>query len=122
MYFQHAVADSVPVWGMGKLGITGARGVNIAPDWSSVWFYPRLVWGGLWVFLFLLPYLQDSILIRGMIYSLGSTFVVLFIVFPFQAHKGVMGLELGMMTPLFAFIVNAVWGICAAGWLRLILP
>jgi len=42
------LANSISVWGMGKLGITGAMGVSIAPDWSPAWLYPRIVWGGLW--------------------------------------------------------------------------
>ncbi len=114
------LANSLAVWGMGKSGITGAMGVSVTPDWSPGWLYPRIVWGGLWGFLFLLPYLPDSIFFRGIVYSLGPTLVVLFIVFPFQAKKGIMGLELGRMTPVFAFIVNAVWGICTAWWMTLI--
>lgn len=112
------LANSVAVWGMGKTGITKAMGVSIAPDWSPAWLYPRIVWGGLWGFLFLLPCCQGlSIWARGLLYSLGPTLVVLFIVFPLQAKKGVMGLELGKMTPVFALIVNAVWGLAAAWWL-----
>ena len=114
------LANSLAVWGMGKAGITGAMGVSIAPDWSPAWLYPRIVWGGLWGFLFLLPYLPDSIFMRGFLYSLGPTLVVLLIVFPLQAKKGFFGLELGMMTPVFALFVNAVWGICAAAWLKII--
>jgi hypothetical protein len=115
------LANSLAVWGMGKTGLTGAMGVSIAPGWSPGWLYPRIVWGGLWGFLFLLPYLQSSVFLRGLFYSLGPTLVVLFIVFPLQAKKGVMGLELGMMTPVFALIVNAIWGVCAAWWLKFIL-
>lgn len=111
------LANSIAVWGMGKMGLTAAMGVQIKPAWTPAWLYPRLVWGGLWGFLFLLPWMQDSFLGRGVIYSLAPTLVVLFIVFPMQAKKGAMGLQLGTLTPLFALIVNAIWGIAAAGWL-----
>ena len=112
------LANSLAVWGMGKTGITKTMGVSVAPDWTPAWLYPRIVWGGLWGFLFLLPYWPDSIFWRGILYSLAPTLVVLFIVFPLQAKKGVLGLALGKMTPVFAFIVNAVWGIAAAWWLK----
>jgi hypothetical protein len=114
------LANSLAVWLSGKTGISQMMGVQIAPSWTPAWLYPRIVWGGLWGFLFLLPYLQGSIILRGLLYGLGPTLVVLFVVFPLQAKKGVMGLELGAMTPLFALIVNAIWGIAAAWWLSVI--
>jgi hypothetical protein len=115
------LANSLAVWGMGKSGITGAMGVSVVPNWSPAWLYPRLVWGGIWGFLFMLPYLQGSTVLRGIVYSLGPTLVVLFIVFPMQAKKGMMGVQLGKLTPVFALIVNAVWGIAAAWWLKIVL-
>ncbi len=114
------LANSVAVWGMGQAGLTAAMGVQIKPAWTPAWLYPRLVWGGLWGFLFILPWMPGSILVRGVLYSLGPTAVVLFLVFPMQAKKGMMGLQLGALTPLFALIVNAVWGIATAGWLRFV--
>ena len=41
----------------------------------------------------------------------------LFIIFPERAHKGMMGLELGTLTPLFVVFFNALWGIAAMLWL-----
>jgi hypothetical protein len=40
-------------------------------------------------------------------------------VFPMKANKGAMGLELGMLTPLFVVVFNAIWGWTAAIWLRI---
>jgi len=114
------LANSIAVWGMGKAGITGAMGVQIIPEWTPAWLYPRIVWGGLWGFLFLLPHLENSIWLRGIIYSLGPTLVVSFLVFPLQAKKGMFGLQLGTLTPVFALIVNAAWGVAAAWWLSLV--
>ena len=31
-----------------------------------------------------------------------------------------MGLELGTLTPLFVLFYNAIWGLAAAWWLKLI--
>ncbi len=72
----------------------------------------------MWGFLFLLPVLRNRILSRGVVFSLGPTLVQLFVVLPLNAHKGYMGLDLGILTPLFVFVFNAIWGLTAALWLR----
>ena len=114
-----ALANSLAVWLFGDLGITSFLGVKIAPSLTPGWLYPRIVWGGIWGFLFLLPLMQKSLLLRGLIFSLGPTLVQLFVVFPMQANKGVMGLDLGTLTPLAVIVFNAIWGWSAAIWLRL---
>lgn len=113
-----ALLNSLAVWGFGELGITQALGVKIAPKLSAAFLYPRLVWGGIWGMLFLLPLWQRRIWSRGFIYSLGPTLVQLFVVFPIKANKGAMGLELGLLTPLLVVVFNAIWGWTAAIWLR----
>ena len=113
-----ALLNSLAVWLCGELGITSGFGVKIAPTLSPQWLYPRIVWGGIWGFLFLLPLMRTRILSRGLILSLGPTLVQLFVVFPLKAHKGVMGLDLGSLAPVFVFIFNAIWGVTTAIWLR----
>ena len=110
--------NSLAVWIFGELGITSAFGVKIAPNLSAAWLYPRIVWGGIWGALFLLPLWQRRVLIKGLIYSLGPTLVQLFVVFPVKANKGALGLDLGTLTPVFVIIFNATWGVAAAIWLR----
>jgi hypothetical protein len=110
--------NSLALWVFGVAGITAALGVKIAPPLSAPWLYPRLVWGGLWGLLFLLPLMQKRSLSRGLIFSLGPTVVQLFLVFPVKAGKGVMGLDLGLLTPLLVIVFNAIWGLAAAMWLR----
>ena len=110
--------NSLAVWFFGEVGITSAFGVKIAPKISPAWLYPRIVWGGIWGGLFLLPLRQKKVLISGLIYSLGPTLVQLFIIFPIKADKGAMGLDLGTLTPVFVVIFNAIWGVTAAIWLR----
>ena len=119
-----ALVNSWVVWYMGKKGIPQKFGVAIAPAWSAASFlYPRLVWGGLWGFLFLLPMWQrgfwTGVFSRGILFSIFPTLFQLFYVFPHLADKGVMGLALGKLTPVFVFLYNAVWGLCAAMWLHL---
>jgi hypothetical protein len=110
--------NSLVVWLLGDIGITSALGVKIAPQLSAAWLYPRLVWGGIWGLLFLIPLMQNRYLYRGVLFSLGPTIVQLFVIFPIKANKGIMGFDLGLLTPLLVFIFNAIWGLTAAIWLR----
>jgi hypothetical protein len=110
--------NGLVVWLFGWIGITKWLGVAIAPPLTPAMLYARIVWGGIWGILFLLPLWRGSIWWRGFWFSLGPTLVQLFIVFPVKAHKGVLGLQLGYLTPLFVVFFNAVWGWTAAAWLR----
>jgi hypothetical protein len=111
--------NSIAVWLFGALGISQALGVNLAPHFTPTWLYPRLVWGGLWGFLFLLPLKGLTYTARGLLLSLGPSLGQLLVVFPLQAQKGVFGLQLGYLTPVLVLFFNAVWGIGAAYWLKL---
>ena len=113
-----AVANSLVVYLFGDLGINAALGVKIAPKLTPAWLYPRIVWGGLWGFLFLLPVLRSSVLARGLLFSLGPSLVMFFVIFPMKAKKSMFGLDLGSMTPVLVLFFNAVWGVTAAIWLR----
>ena len=112
------LVNSLAVWFFGDTGITPALGVKIKPMLSAAWLYPRIIWGGIWGFLFLLPLKRNLFLLNGLIFSLGPTLIQLFVIFPIKAQKGVMGLELGTLTPLLVIFFNAIWGITAALWLR----
>ncbi len=113
------LANMLVVWSFGLWGLTQALGVQIAPQLSAPWLYNRLVWGGLWGLLFLLPTRNLSYPIRGLLYSLAPSLVQLFVVFPFQTHKGALGLQLGYLTPAFVLFFNLVWGVAAGFWLQL---
>jgi hypothetical protein len=112
------LANSLTLWLFGALGITHLLGVALSPNLTPAWLYPRLVWGGLWGWLFLLPFPRLAYPSRGVIYSLGPSLVQVFIVFPLAAHKGVGGIELGYLTPLLVLFFNAVWGLVTAIWLQ----
>ena len=113
------ILNSITVWLFGAVGVTTLFGVAIAPELTTVWLYPRIVWGGIWGSLFLLPFFQRNYLVRGVLYSLFPTLVQLFIVFP-QADKGVIGIELGRLTPLFVLFFNAVWGVTTGLWIKFV--
>ena len=109
-----ALANSIAVWLFGDLGIATSFDVSIAPSLTPGWLYPRIVWGGIWGLLFVLPMLQSKLLLKGAVLSLFPTAVQLFVVFPFKADKGMAGLDLGLYTPLFVVFFNWVWGVVTA--------
>jgi hypothetical protein len=111
------LVNGLMVWAFGVWGITTGLGVQIAPELTGAMLYHRLVWGGLWGLVFILPLWQKSLFLRGLFISLGPTLVQLLVIFPFQAQKGFLGLDLGVLTPVFVVVFNAVWGWVAAIWL-----
>ncbi|MGQ9748420.1 hypothetical protein [Desulfosoma sp.] len=116
-----ALVNSWLAWYASQAGVPQKLDVAMAPVWSKAFVYPRIVWGGLWGFLFLLPLLRGGFLVgvfsRGILWSLGPTAAQLLYFYPFVFHKGWLGLGLGSLTPLFVFAYNAVWGLCAAWWI-----
>ena len=112
-----ALANSLAAWAIGHSGLPAALGVPLAPALSLGWLYPRLVWGGLWGLLFALPMTFRSAAVHGLVISLAPTLAQLFVFLP-RAGKGTLGLELGALTPVLVVLLEAVWGIAAAFWLR----
>ncbi|MEC9358044.1 MAG: hypothetical protein VX836_09260 [Pseudomonadota bacterium] len=113
-----ALLNSLAVWAAGHYGLTARVGVAIHPSFSAAWLYPRIVWGGLWGLLLLLPLAPGRTLIRGLVVSLGPSLAQLLFFFPQQTSHGLGGLGLGLLTPVAVLIFNAIWGISAAYWIR----
>ncbi len=114
-----ALAMCVVMWFFASHGITRDLGVAIGGSIAPQWMYPRLVWGGLWGLLFLLPILSSSIFARSLVIALIPTLVTLFIIYPFYEHKGVAGLSLGLLTPFLVFFYFWVWSLVSILVLRL---
>lgn len=113
-----ALANSLVVWFLGDIGITKIAGVAISPQLTAQWLYPRLVWGGIWALLFILPLFKSRILLKGSLLSLIPSIVQLLIIFP-ETGKGIGGMALGALTPVFVLFFNWIWGILAALAIRL---
>ncbi len=111
------------VWYAGDMGIPKSFGVALAPAWSLFYLYSRIVWGGIWGLMFMAPMWKSGfwtgVFSRGIIFSFLPTAFQLFYVFPVLQDKGMMGLALGTLTPVFVCLFNAAWGICAGLWLHL---
>lgn len=114
------LVNSIVAWLCGLYGISAALQVALSPRLTPGWLYRRIVWGGLWGLLFLLPMVKSRFVLRGLIVSLGPTAAQLFYVYPHLLSKGMLGQQLGTLTPLLVLLLNAVWGVSAALWLRMI--
>ena len=112
------LANGLCVWLAVKYGLTAALGVSLAAPLTPAWIYPRIVWGGIWGLLFIVPLWERNPFLRGLFFSIGPTLVMLFVIFPLRLGKGMMGLDLGTWTPAFVILFNAVWGWTAALWMR----
>ena len=107
------LANSLALWLLGDFGITRMLHVSLAPALTPQWLYPRIVWGGIWGFAFVLPFMKSRLISKGLVLSLLPTIFQLFYVFPKQGHQSVLGMGLGMLTPVLVVILNMVWGFVA---------
>jgi hypothetical protein len=114
-----ALVNSLAVWAAGAYHLTACLGIEIAPALTANWLYPRIVWGGLWGFLFMLPVVRGRWWLRGIVLSLAPSAFQLLYVFPYQTNRGLFGLGLGALTPAFVLVANAIWGLSAAWLLRM---
>ena len=114
-----ALVSALAMWLAGRYGLTQAMGVRLAPALSAHWLYPRIVWGGLWGFLFLLPLFGGRWILKSAVLALIVTLIQLFVIYPYTTRYGVAGLELGMLMPLVVYIFAFIWALTAAISLRL---
>lgn len=104
-------------WLFGTIGINALLGSQFAPALTPFWVYQHMVWGGLWAFLFFLPLKRLPYVSLGVIYSLPQTLIALLVMMPGMG-RGMLGLQLGLMTPVLILFFGFVWGIATALWLK----
>ena len=117
------LACSLFIWMLSNWGVTTLLNVQIAPQLTASWLYPRLVWGGIWAIPFFLsvgvPRARRHWVRKGLYLSLLPTLYMLFVVFPYHLDKGQAGLALGTLTPLVVIVTNLVWGLFTGVFTRL---
>jgi hypothetical protein len=104
------LAKSAAAWGAYRLGVTvliGGHGANALTPGA---LYPRVIWGGLWAALFLLPFLRNRIFLGGLLAGAIVT-LVQWVVLPLWWHSG---LNLALMPMLDALLLNLIWGVVTA--------
>ena len=87
------------------------------PEFTAAWLYPRMVWGGIWMLLLLLPLWKKQTILRGCLFSLFPSAMMLFMVLP-NMGKGFLGLGFGTLTPVIVIALNFIYGIFAAFWYK----
>lgn len=111
------LVESIFTWLLGKLGIMALVGITMKPVLTDTWLYQRIIWGGLWMLLLMLPLWKNRIIFRGCIFSLFPSAMTLFITFP-QMGKGFLGTGFGILTPVVVIGLNFIYGIIAAYWYK----
>ena len=112
-----AFIDSVNILILGQAGITAWLGISLHPQFTPTWLYPRLVWGGLWAMLLILPFFRQKTALRGILMSLVPTTMMLVMVFP-EMGLGLLGLKAGLLTPLLVLLLNFIYGMAASFWYK----
>lgn len=107
------LAVTFAIYLFGLSGISQAMGVDIGGPIKIPALYAKMIWGGIWGLVFLLPFPNIATVLRGLVFSLLPSLVQLFVVFPYKEGLSMMGTELGALTWLFVLMVNAVWGLTA---------
>ncbi|MBU2538208.1 MAG: hypothetical protein KKH22_07195 [Proteobacteria bacterium] len=112
-----ALIDSVNIWALGQTGITAWLGIGLRPQFTPSWLYPRLVWGGIWAMLLIIPFLRQKTAMRGILMSLIPTTMMFLMVFP-EMGMGLFGLNAGLLTPLLVLLLNFIYGMAASFWYK----
>lgn len=110
-----ALLDSFNIWAMGKTGLSDLIGITMKPEFTAPWVYQRMIWGGIWMLLLLLPFMKSRTALRGMMVSLLPSAMMLFMVLP-SMGKGMFGLGFGTPMPLVVVGLNFIYGIFASYW------
>jgi hypothetical protein len=109
------LVDSLNIWLLGRVGISDLLGIEMKPEFTTPWLYQRMIWGGIWMLLLLLPVQQGRTAARGMLFSLLPSAMMLFLVLP-SMGKGMLGLGFGSLTPVVVIGLNLIYGLVASFW------
>lgn len=109
-----ALIRGAVAWGAARLGVKVLIGAHGANALNAGVLYPRLIWGGLWAALFLLPFLRGRVLLGGSVAALLVT-LMQWVVLPLWWQSG---LHLSPMLVLESLLLNLIWGIATATLLK----
>lgn len=119
-----ALVSRAFAWVCTNYGLTDLAGVALSASLNIEALYPLMIWGGLWGLAFALTVMsfrsRKYWVRKGILISIAPTLFQLFFVFPYQTTYGTLGIELGMLTPLFIFCYNLVWGVFTGFFARLL--
>lgn len=109
-----ALVKSAVSWGAARGGVTVVVGLHGAAALQPSLLYSRIVWGGLWALLFLLPQLRRSILFGGVAAGVVVT-LMQWVVLPLWWHTAI---HFALVPLADALLLNLMWGLATAALLR----
>lgn len=110
-----ALAKSGAVWVCARFAISAGFATHLASVQYPSGIYARIVWGGLAAFLFLLPLVRKSWVVRGLVWGLVAT-VIQIVIIPILAHSTV---HFALEPFLSVLVLGCIWGLATAIALRL---
>ena len=117
LYFTAAAlggfAVVITAWGLGQIGVADLLDVKVKPPLTKDFLYRQIVWGGIWGLIFLVPVALKPLWLKGLVLTLAPVIVALAVLFP-AAGRGFLGLDLGMLTSVYIYLVNIPWGLVTA--------
>ncbi len=112
-----ALANRILLWILGLLTVVPATNFTIPfPVATKLWLYTAIVRGGVWGFLFLIPW-RTNWWLRGIVFAFGPSLGVWLVIYPYVAHAGFFGLNRGIGALAIPFLANnIVWGLVVSWW------
>lgn len=109
-----AVAKGLLVWLCSYSSLSAPLGSYLANALYPLGFYQRVVWGGLYALLFLLPPARSSLLMSGLLWGCVVSLLQL-VILPLLQHAG---LHWSLTLLLSTLLLNGIWGVATALLLR----
>ena len=111
------LVTSVLIWIASQSGAFLVLGVPIVIELSPSWVYMRVVWGGMWGVIFVLPVLVSwPGWRRGLIFGLAPAAATLLLFNPIKDGIGLLGLGFGPVWPVLVVVFSLLWGVIAGWW------
>ena len=105
-----AVVSSLCLWVAARAGLLAMLGVAMEANLTWAWLSTRILWGGIFGLGFpLVARMRSSVTRAGLLLSLAPSTAQLFYFLP-RSGAGLLGVDLGPLTPLVVLAANAVWG------------
>ena len=110
------LAKGGAVWGTAQISAIAGFSTYLAAAQFPTGLYARMVWGGIAAFLFLLPIMRSSWLLRGLCCALIVAAIQI-VALPLYMHGSI---RLAVIPILSTLVLSCVWGLVTAAVLRLI--
>jgi hypothetical protein len=102
----------------GLISFPSSVGIAYHQDANIANLYAGILLGGVWGFIFLIPILNNSWILKGVILSLIPTLTQLLVVLPLKEGSPLFNVDFTKLTPIYVLFLNLIWGLVTAGFLE----